>query len=649
MRRLRNALSLLTLLAAMVGAAPIQAQEILEAPSVALKGVPFSIRIGGEVGTPFRVVRADGLEVASGTIRGATGEEVQGITIREGAELPLQVTVGGASLTVEPTLTSGWFSLLPPLLAILVALFFREVITALVAGIWLGAMAVAGFNPISGMWRMMDTFIVPALADSAHASIVVFSLLLGGMVGLVSRNGGTAGIVAAVVPFARTARRGKVATWAAGLAIFFDDYANTLIVGHTMRPITDRLKISREKLAYLVDSTAAPVAAMVPVSTWVGYEITLIKDGLDAAAVTASPEVAAALNASSPFAVFLHTIPYLFYPILALAFVLMTSLMNKDFGAMARAEVRAASGGGLFRPGAQLTTDTESEAMESKAGVKQHWRNAAIPILTAVGVILGGLYASGSAAMGPGASLMDILGAADPFATLLWGSFAGVLVAIILSVSQKLLTMGESIEAFLGGSKAMMVAMTVLVLAWALGAVTQEIGTASYLTQLLEGNVSLQFLPVLIFVTAAAMAFATGTSWTTMAILIPVVIPLTVSLGGGGDFDGGAHYSILLGAISSVLAGAIFGDHCSPISDTTVLSSTAAGCDHVDHVRTQLPYALVVAVVAMLLGDLGTAFGLPNIVALLGGLAVLYLFLKFFGTDIPEADHSADLSAAGSA
>lgn len=640
MRRLRNAFSLLTLLTAFFATAPLQSQEVVQSPSVALKGVPFQIRITGDVGSEYRVTRSDGLEVARGTIGSGGEAQIDGLTVREGAELPLQVTIGAAALEIDPTLTSGWFSLLPPLLAIIIALFFREVITALVAGIWLGAMAVAGFNPITGMWRMMDTFIVPALADPSHASIVVFSLLLGGMVGLVSRNGGTSGIVAAVAPFASTAKRGKIATWAAGLAIFFDDYANTLIVGNTMRPITDRLKISREKLAYLVDSTAAPVAAMVPVSTWVGYEITLIQDGLNAAAATASPEVAASLTAASPFAVFLHTVPYLFYPLLALAFVLMTSIMNKDFGPMARAEARAATGGGLYRPGAQLTTDTESEAMSAKEGVAPRWWNAAIPVITTVLVILGGLYTSGVAAVGADATLMDILGAADPFATLLWGSFAGCLMAIVLSVSQKLLTMEESIEALLGGAKAMMVAMTVLVLAWSLGAVTQELGTAAFLTQLLEGNVSLQFLPLLIFITAAAMAFATGTSWTTMAILIPVVIPLTVSLGGAGDFDGGAHYSILLGAISSVLAGAIFGDHCSPISDTTVLSSTAAGCDHVDHVRTQLPYALLVAAVAMLLGDLGTAFGLPNSVALVGGVIVLFLFLKFFGTDVAQPDHT---------
>jgi Na+/H+ antiporter NhaC len=194
--------------------------------------------------------------------------------------------------------------------------------------------------------------------------------------------------------------------------------------------------------------------------------------------------------------------------------------------------------------------------------------------------------------------------------------------------------MNEAIDAWMGGIRAMMIAMIILVLAWSLGSVTEQLGTASYLSQLLEGNVALRLMPALIFVTAAAIAFATGTSWGTMAILIPVVIPLTVSLGGAAGFDGGTHYSILLGAISSVLAGAIFGDHCSPISDTTVLSSTASACDHVDHVRTQLPYALIVAAVGIALGDIGTAYGLPNWIALSGGVLLLWLFLRVRGIPV---------------
>jgi len=229
---------------------------------------------------------------------------------------------------------------------------------------------------------------------------------------------------------------------------------------------------------------------------------------------------------------------------------------------------------------------------------------------------------------------MDIFGAADPFATLLWGSLAGCLMAIGLSVSQKLLSIEESINAIVGGMRAMMIAIIILTLAWSLGDVTEVIGTAQFLSLLLSDRVAVQLIPVIVFVTSAAMAFATGTSWGTMAILLPVVIPLTVALGGAEVYPGGASEGILLGAIGSVLAGSIFGDHSSPISDTTVLSSTASACDHVDHVRTQLPYAVGVGIVGMVLGNVGTAYGLPPWIALLAAGAILYLTLRIFGTKV---------------
>jgi Na+/H+ antiporter NhaC len=538
----------------------------------------------------------------------------------------------------------GWFSLAPPVVAILLALLFKEVITALLAGVWLGALAVAGYNPLSAAWRTIDLYAVPALGDmdGGHTQIVVFSLLLGGLVGIVSRNGGTQGIVNAVSPYASTSRRGKVATWLAGLAIFFDDYANTLIVGNTMRPITDRLKISREKLAYIVDSTAAPVAALFPISTWVGYEISLIGDGMSIAAQQpgVDPALVESLTSISPFAVFITTIPYRFYALLALAFVLLTSVMNRDFGPMAKAEKRAASGGGLHRPGAQLPVDLSEPQVTPPEGVRPRWYNAAIPIITVILVVLGGLYTDGRASVGADASLMDVFGAADPFVTLLWGSMAGCIVGIALSVMQRILSVKEALSAWVAGMKGMFLAMVILTLAWSLGQVTEDLGTAQYVAQVLNDSVPLQAIPVLVFLTSAAMAFATGTSWATMAIMIPLVIPLTVSLGGAEGFGTG-EYSILLGAISSALAGAIFGDHCSPISDTTVLSSTAAACDHLDHVRTQMPYALVVALVSMVVGDVGTAMGLPVWVALLGSIAILAAGLKWFGTSIPEGSASA--------
>ncbi|HIC16224.1 MAG TPA: Na+/H+ antiporter NhaC family protein, partial [Gemmatimonadetes bacterium] len=324
------------------------AQELVDPPSVILMDVPFQLTLQGanDASTQYEVRSANGVVLAQGTVSAHDVSIVAGLEIRSVEQLPLQVLMGERASELELTLIPGWFSLLPPILAIVLALIFREVITALFAGVWLGALAVAGFNPLAATGRLIDRFVVPALADveGGHAQIMVFSLLLGGMVGIIARNGGTMGVVEMVTPFARSARRGKIATWAAGLAIFFDDYANTLIVGNTMRPITDRLRISREKLAYVVDSTAAPVAALVPISTWVGYEISLISDGLRIAAEQ-NPNGAEAILSQSPFVIFIQTIPFLFYPLLALLFVFMTSVMDRDFGPMAEAEQRAASKG----------------------------------------------------------------------------------------------------------------------------------------------------------------------------------------------------------------------------------------------------------------------------------------------------------------
>jgi len=325
-------------------------------------------------------------------------------------------------------------------LAIVMALVFREAIAALFAGVWIGALAIAGFDPLAATGRMADKFLIEAIADldGGHPQIILFSLLLGAMVAVIARNGGTQGVVEATTPFARTRQRGKIATWLAGMAIFFDDYANTLIVGNTMRAITDRLKISREKLAYLVDSTAAPLAAIVPLSTWVGYEISLIADGL-AIAAEQNPALGSDLSSVSPLSVFLETIPYRFYPLLALYFAALTAFTRRDFGPMADAEHRAASGGGLHRPGAQLAVDTSAHVMDPKEGAPLRWWNAAIPVLTVILVVLVGLYSTGRAGAGLDASLMDVFGSADPFATLLWGSMAGCLMAVFLSAAQRIL------------------------------------------------------------------------------------------------------------------------------------------------------------------------------------------------------------------
>lgn len=626
-------------------------------PRVLLTGNPFTLTVRADssrLGQPVSVLTAGGEKLAAGEVAGPE-TLVEGVRVTDGGQLPLRVTVGTAAGDVTRRLLPGWVSLLPPLVAILLALLLREVVISLFAGVWLGAMLWNGLDPFGAIFRTIDTFALPAAADADHAAIILFSLLIGGMVGIIGRNGGTHGIVERLAPYATTPRRGLIATYVQGLAIFFDDYANTLIVGHTMRPVTDRLLVSREKLAYVVDSTSAPVASIMFVSTWVGYEISLIADGLSAASASvaaADPRLAQELADANAFNVFIDTIPYRFYPLLALFFVLLVIWQRRDFGPMYHAEVRAATGGGLHRPGAALLADTTGGAFDPPEGAALRWWNAGIPVLTVVLGVIFGLYSSGSAALGPGDhSLREVFGEANSFHVLLWASLLGCMVAIILTLAQRILSVQETMDALLSGVRAMMLAMIILVLAWSLQGVTEVLGTATYLSSAVAGSVPVRLLPVIVFALAAAISFATGTSWGTMAILLPLVIPLGASLTVQNDFAQGGHYTILLGVISSVLAGSIFGDHCSPISDTTVMSSMASACDHMDHVRTQLPYALLVGAVGMVLGDIPTAYGLSPWVSLAAGAIVLFAVLRVLGkrVDAGAAPHLTPAAAGRAA
>jgi Na+/H+ antiporter NhaC len=544
------------------------------------------------------------------------------------------------TVPIEP----GWLSLLPPLAAIALALLTREVVLSLFAGVWLGALLAAGFNPVTGTIGSLD-LLLTALADADHIAIIAFSLLLGGMVGVISRSGGSQGVVEALAGYATNRRRGQFFAWFSAIFVFFDDYANTLIRGNSLRPMTDRLRISREKLAYIVDSTAAPLAVIGIVTTWIGFEITQIRDALrNVAETTTDPVIRAQLlaGAENPFTIFLDSVPYLFYPIFALFFVLMIVVTKRDFGPMLAAERRAAAGQGLLRPGAMPAADTELHSLVARENTPHRWYNAAVPVLAVIVVALVSLYQTGAAELAPEErTLRAIIGEADPFKALLWASFTGCVVAITMATTQRILSLQEALGAWIAGMQSMLLAMVILVLAWGLGGATGLLGTGPYLAGLLGEALPLAALPALVFLVAAATAFATGTSWGTMAILFPVVIPLAVAMGVGVGFAGGENYGILLGTVSSVMAGAVFGDHSSPISDTTVLSSMASACDHIDHVRTQLPYALVVAAVAMAVGELPAALGLNPWISVVIGLAILYGILLVLGKRVEDEGPAA--------
>lgn len=518
----------------------------------------------------------------------------------------------------------GWVSLLPPIVAIALALILRQVLPSLLIGVLLGATIYHGWNPAVGLMRMLDEYLLDALVNRDHAAIVMFSMMLGGMVGVISRCGGSGGIVAKISQYAKTPKSGAIATWAMGMVIFFDDYANTLIVGNTMRPFSDKLRISREKLSYIVDSTAAPIASIAVISTWIGFEMGLIGDAFAKLGIE-----------RNVYLTFIQSIPYRFYCVLALLVVPMIALMGRDFGPMLKAERRARSTGKVLRDGAQPLSEDISTAQEIP--ISSHW-NALIPIGLVIIVTGLGLYWSGYQSIGA-APVYKIIGAADSFSVLMWAAFCGAVSAALMAIWNSPLKFGETIEAFVSGVKSMMLAMIILILAWSLGKTCEDLGTALFVSGAAREVLALWLVPALTFVISAIISFATGTSWGTMAILVPITIPVTYNLivpeGAAGSAEGARilaeNWHVMISAIGSVLAGSIFGDHCSPISDTTIMSSMTSGADHIDHVRTQMPYAVLIALVGTVLGDLPSGLGMNPFVSLAVGIAVIFLFIRFVG------------------
>ena len=601
-------------------------------PEPVLRGIEFSVTVPAdsslaEQGAP--AVRVGGTTYPLSYDAAQEQWAAEGVTIPEWGAATVAVVAGGTTLRSASTRAiPGWWSILPPLLAIAAALLFRRVVPALFLGVWVGAWIVQGLSAAGLFWGLLDTmqvYVLNAMVDEGHAAIILFSLMIGGMVGIISRNGGTQGIVEGMADWAYTSLRGQVATWVLGLLVFFDDYANTLIVGNTMRPVTDRLRISREKLAYIVDSTAAPVASLALVTTWIGFEVGLIDE-----AVASIPDLS-----MSGYALFLESLLYRFYPWLALLFVLLIAVTDREFGPMYDAEQRARTTGQVLGDEARVdAAATDGDELAPKDGIPHRAWNAILPVLVLVGGVLAFLWTTGTASVGADAPIREIIGAADSYKALMYASLLGVLVAAGLSLGQGLLTLDETVEAWYGGLKSMLFAMIVLLLAWGLSNLTTVLRTANYLAAALSEALAPGVVPALIFVLSAATAFATGSSWGTMGIVMPLVIPLTWEILGSHGMAAAPHYHILYSAISCVLAGAVWGDHCSPISDTTILASMASGCDHVEHVRTQLPYALSVGFVALFLGTLPAGFGLPWWAALLMGGLVLVGVLYGAGTSV---------------
>lgn len=593
------------------------------APEVKIPSVVFTGKLDLKEIAEYDRVFVNGEEINTGWVE-----------INSQGKIDIKIIKNNKEYKYKTFAIEGFLTILPPFLAIALALLFKDVLIALFIGIFSGALLVGGYDVLGAFFRVMDKYVLDAVADSDRASIIIFTLMLGGMVGIITKSGGVRGVVESVARRVKSPRGTQFYTWLMGILIFFDDYTNTLVVGNTMRPLSDKWKISREKLAYIVDSTAAPIACIAMISTWIGFEISLINQQLEKFAVD-----------TDAYHLFLSSLPYRFYPILAMIFVVLVFTMRKDFGPMLKAENRARAGK-LLNDAAVPLSDFESSGLNPDEKIPPRWYNALIPIFVVIGVTFVGLYISGNASLTEAMKSMSpeqvenitnagfiqklgtIISKADSFKVLLWSSFMGVFVAMLLAWSQRILKLRETVSSLVQGMKSMMMAIIILVMAWSLGVVLGELRTADFLVYIVEQiQLPHQLFPAIVFIFSGFIAFSTGTSWGTIAIMYPLVIPIIITLlRSTPDFE-----HLLTLTISSVLAGAVFGDHCSPISDTTIMSSMASSCDHIDHVKTQLPYALLIAVIALGIGIIPVSFGFPYFLSLGLSVGTAALVLLFFG------------------
>jgi len=555
-----------------------------------------------------------------------------------------------------PAVIPSWWAVIPPLVAIAMALFIKEVLVALLMGIFIGAATLGVYTGgvggiFSGFLAVLDHYILSALSDTDHLSVIIFSLLIGSIVAVISKNGGMRGVVNRIVKYAQTRRSGMMTTYFLGIAIFFDDYANSLVVGNTMRPVTDKLKISRAKLAYIVDSTAAPVSAIAFVTTWIGAELGYISSAMD------KINENGVVVSEGVYSIFVNSLAYSFYPILTLVFMFMLIRSQRDFGPMFKSEKLA-----LNRDSTDFSTSTEDlnyDEFEPVTETKVRAFNAIIPVMiivfgTLIGLVYTGMQSwraefmvaglASNIAFFDGLALVDpeskttlqqigsIIGAANSYSALLWSSMVALAVAIGLTISQGIMNLHKTMETVVQGIKTMLPAVLILVLAWSLAEVTRDLNTADVIKNAFGTEFSAWIIPAITFVISALIAFSTGSSWSTMAIVYPIMIPTAFAIASAGD--GADAMLILYNTVASVLAGAVLGDHCSPISDTTILSSLATSCDHVEHVKTQMPYAITVGSVALFVGIIPTSLGLSPLIAFPLGITVLFLIIRLIGKKV---------------
>ena len=492
------------------------------------------------------------------------------------------------------------WSLLPPVIAIGLALITKEVYSSLFIGILAGGLMYSGFSFEGTMQHVFVDGMIGQLSDSWNVGILVFLVVLGAMVILMNRAGGSAAFGRWAADHVKTRVGAQFATVVLGCLIFIDDYFNCLTVGSVMRPLTDKNNISRAKLAYLIDATAAPVCIIAPISSW-------------AAAVSGFVDGANGLT------LFVKSIPYNFYALLTIVMMLGLAVMNFDFGPMKKAEQQALESSGENDIHASLTG--ADPAPEDKISAKGTVLHLVAPIVVLIiACVIGMIYTGGFFS---GESFINAFAGSDASVGLVFGSVVALVLTIIFYLATRVLSFRECMTAIPEGFKSMVPAILILAFAWTLKSMTDSLGAAEYVAGIVEtsaGNL-IVLLPAIVFLVGCFLAFATGTSWGTFGILIPIVVSVF-----GGDLDN----TLMIVSISACMAGAVCGDHCSPISDTTIMSSAGARCVHVNHVSTQLPYAIMAAaisVVCYLLTGVFCMINIPAIIVLPVGIVLTVVVL----------------------
>lgn len=520
---------------------------------------------------------------------------------------------------LSPELKGSPAALWPSVLAVGLAFVTRDIYLALFAGAFSGAILIQNGNVFAAFLDLFARYLIPALKDPWNLSVLIFTLLMGGLVELLNRGGGMAALTGRFLRGSRDRRSTGLAVYGMGLLVFIDGLANAMLIGKSMRPITDRVGMSRAKLAFIVDSTSSPIAGLSLISTWVAYEMSVIKQGLEN---TGIPKL---LNEVSPFQLLVQSLPFRYYNWFLLALVLLIIWLRRDFGPMRAAEATAAAD--------HASKATTSSATNPAAPTASVWL-ALVPLILLVGGVFLGLFVQGGG-LDRSLTLANVIaafGRADAALVFVWVTAFASLVAMVLN------RLGGTPEgrvrvvpAFFEGMQQMFLPMLILVFAWMLNGVIKELGAAQYLASMLEAYVPFFCLPALVFITAALVSFSTGTSWGTMTIVMPLVIPLAATL--SGLVEGGPITPGFIAVIGAVLAGAVFGDHCSPISDTTIVSAFSSECDVMEHVRTQMPYALTAAGLAVIVGYLPAGFGIPAVLALAIGWMGCWLIVRYWGKE----------------